>query len=78
MLMNPTLEELEQKAKQLSADDRAQLALFLLQSLESADEGDIDEMWRAESERRLVQVESGEVQSVPGDEVFARVRRRLG
>ena len=76
--MNPTLAELEQKVTQLSADERAQLALFLLQSLEPADEGDIDEAWRVESERRLAQIESGEVQSVPGDTVFARVRRRLG
>jgi putative addiction module component (TIGR02574 family) len=76
--MNSTLAELEQKVTQLSADERAQLALFLLQSLEPADEGDIDEAWRVESERRLAQIESGEVQSVPGDDVFARVRRRLG
>jgi putative addiction module component (TIGR02574 family) len=76
--MNSTLAELEQKVTQLSADERAQLALFLLQSLELADEGDIDEAWRVESERRLAQIESGEVQSVPGDDVFARVRRRLG
>jgi len=76
--MNSILAELEQKATQLSADDRAQLALFLLQSLETTDEGDIDEAWRVESERRLAQVESGEIQPVPGDDVFARVRRRLG
>lgn len=76
--MNATLAELEQKVTQLSADERAHLALFLLRSLEPADEGDIDEAWRIESERRLVQIESGEVQSVPGDDVFARVRRRLG
>ena len=76
--MNSTLAELELKVTQLSADERAQLALYLLQSLEPADEGDIDEAWRVESERRLAQIESGEVQSVPGDDVFARVRRRLG
>ena len=76
--MNATLAELEQKAEQLSVEERAQLALFLLQSLEPADEGNIDEAWRVESERRLAQIESGEAQSVPGDEVLARVRRRLG
>ena len=76
--MNATLAELEQKATQLSAEERARLALFLLQSLEPVDEGDIDEAWRVESERRLAQIEKGEVQSVPGDNVFARVRRKLG
>jgi putative addiction module component (TIGR02574 family) len=76
--MNTTLSDLEQSVTQLSADERAQLALFLLQSLEPADEGDIDEAWRVESEHRLAQIESGEVQSIPGDDVFARIRRRLG
>ena len=76
--MNTTLSDLEQSVTQLSADERAQLALFLLQSLEPADEGDIDEVWRVESERRLAQIESGEVLSILGDDVFARIRRRLG
>ena len=76
--MNATLAELELKAKQLSAEDRARFALLLLQSLEPAEDGDIDEAWRVESEGRLAQIESGEVKSIPGDEVFARVRQRLG
>ena len=76
--MNATLAELELKAKQLSAEDRAQFALLLLQSLEPAEDGDIDEAWRVESERRLAQIESGDVKSIPGDEVFARLRQRLG
>ena len=37
--MSQDLLELEQKASHLSADERAQLALFLLESLEPNDEG---------------------------------------
>jgi putative addiction module component (TIGR02574 family) len=69
---------LKPKAGQLSAEDRAQLALFLLESLEPADQGDIEEAWRIEVERRLHDLENGKVQTIPGDEVFARARRRLG
>ena len=76
--MNTILAELEQKAKQLSAEERAQLALFLLQSLEPADEGNMEEAWRIEAERRLDQIEGGDAPLVPGDEVFARLQRRQG
>ena len=75
--MNAILAELELKASQLTAEERAGLALLLLQSLEPMEDGDLDEVWQIEADRRLDQIESGEVKSVPGDEVFARVRRRL-
>ena len=76
--MNTILAELEQKASELSADERARFALFLIQSLESTEEGDIEDAWRVEAERRLAQIESGEARLVPGNEVIANVRRRLG
>jgi putative addiction module component (TIGR02574 family) len=76
--MNTILAELEQKATELSPEDRARFALFLIQSLEIGDEGDVEEAWRIEAERRLAEIESGEARLVPGDEVFANIRRRLG
>lgn len=75
--MSTILAELEQKATALSPEERSRFALFLLQSLEPEDEGDVDEAWRIEAERRLAQIERGEARLVPGDEVFANVRRRL-
>ena len=66
------------EGQQLSAEERAQLALFLLQSLEPADEGNMEEAWRIEAERRLDQIEGGDARLVPGDEVFARLQRRQG
>jgi len=44
--MSSTLAELEKKAIELSPEDRARFALSLIQSLESAEEGDIEEAWR--------------------------------
>jgi putative addiction module component (TIGR02574 family) len=37
----------------------------------------VEEAWRVEIERRVGEIDRGEVKSIPGDEVFAEVRRRL-
>ena len=76
--MADTLFELKQKAAQLSDAERAELALALIESLDGPGDPDVAEAWRLEIERRIGQIDRGEVQLVPGDEVFARLRRRLG
>ncbi len=76
--MANALSELKIKASQLSEHDRAELALALIESLDGPADSGVEEAWRREIERRVGQVERGEVQPVPGEEVFARVRRRLG
>jgi putative addiction module component (TIGR02574 family) len=77
--MSTTLDELKQQAAKLSATERAELALSLIESLEApADDGDVERAWQLEIERRVAEIDSGEVQPLPGDEVFARLRRQLG
>jgi putative addiction module component (TIGR02574 family) len=76
--MSDTLAELKQKASQLSETERADLALSLIESLDGPADPDVEEAWRVEIERRIGQIDRGEVQLVPGDEVFAKLRRRLG
>ena len=76
--MSNMLAELKEKAAQLSEAERAELALALIESLDGPAEADVEEAWRVEIERRVAQVERGEVQLIPGDEVFERLRRRLG
>ena len=39
---------------------------------------EVEEAWRVEVERRIGQIERGEARLIPGDEVFTRLRRRLG
>jgi putative addiction module component (TIGR02574 family) len=70
--------EIQKELSELPADERAKLALALVESLEAEEEGDIAEAWRIEAERRYEQYLRGEVQAIPGEEVFANVRRRLG
>ena len=69
--------EIQRELSELSSEERAKLALALVESLEPEDEGDIAEAWRVEAERRYEQFKRGEVQAIPGDEVFARIRSRL-
>jgi putative addiction module component (TIGR02574 family) len=77
--MSVSLEDLKREAARLSKSERAELALALIESLDaSADEGDVEEAWRLEIERRAGEVERSEVELIPGDEVFAEVRRRFG
>ena len=75
--MSDTLTELKEKAAQLPEDDRAALALSILESLDGPADSDVEEAWRVEIERRIGQLERGEVQLISGEEVLARLRRRL-
>lgn len=76
--MSNTLIELKQQASKLSETERAELALAMIESLDGPPDPDVEEAWRIEIDRRAGQIERGEVQLIPGDEVFARLRRRLG
>ena len=76
--MSNMLADLKEKAFRLSETERAELALSLIESLDGPADPDVEEAWRVEIERRIAQIERGEVQLIPGDEVFARLRRRLG
>jgi hypothetical protein len=61
--MNTLLDEIQTRARQLSAEERADLALQLIQSLDGdkATTGqEWEAAWLAECERRLKRFESGE------------------
>ncbi|HTS55299.1 MAG TPA: addiction module protein [Burkholderiales bacterium] len=77
--MSSMLAELKEKAAQLSEPERADLALALIESLDgpAEDPALIEEAWRVEIERRVGEIERGEVKPIPGDEVFAEVHRKL-
>ena len=76
-LMSSALTELKRKAAQLSENERAELALSLIESLDGEPDFGVEEAWQIEVERRIARIERGEVKLTPGDEVFARVRRKL-
>ena len=75
--MPHTLAEIEQQARELPAQERAHLALALIQSLEPTDEGDIEDAWRIEVEARWVSIDGGTAKTIAAPEVFAEIRRAL-
>jgi putative addiction module component (TIGR02574 family) len=76
--MASTLSDLKKAAAQLPENERAELALSLIESLDGPADPDVEEAWAQEIERRVRQFERGEAELVPAEEVFARIRRRLG
>src|SRR5438093_1564167 len=64
--MSKTLAELKEKASRLSEVERAELALSLIESLDGPPDEGADEAWRVEIERRIGQLERGEVELIPG------------
>ena len=68
--------ELIEEAISLPVEGRAVVADSKLKSLNKPD-NDIDRKWASVAKRRLEELRSGEVEAVPGDEVFARVWERF-
>ena len=57
-------------------EERALVVDSLLRSLNQPDP-EIDRKWVAVAKRRLEELRSGRVKPIPGDQVFANIRRRF-
>ena len=76
--MTKGAEQMKSELSQLSAQDRAELARFLIQSLDDDDaDEDAEAAWDAELTRRAEEIETGRVEGVPADQVFAEIRRKI-
>ena len=62
-------------ALKLGEHDRAALAGLLIESLETEPEEGVEEAWAAEIDRRIAQLDAGEVTSIPWEEVRSRLFR---
>jgi putative addiction module component (TIGR02574 family) len=72
-----TSEEIFREAMTLSPEVRAELAERLIGSLAEDVSPEITNAQLAEVRRRIAEVESGQAEMIPGDEVFARARQLL-
>ncbi|MDN5751984.1 MAG: addiction module protein [Nitrosospira sp.] len=68
---------LEDAALHLPPQQRAELAHKLLLSLEEQNEDEVAQAWRAESQRRAADVDSGLVTPVSAEDVRAAARALL-
>ncbi|MDI6793870.1 MAG: addiction module protein [bacterium] len=76
--MSPQLKEVENQALLLPVTDREILVQVLVHSLDNAPLTDIDEAWIQEAEKRYRDFKDGTTQGIPGDRIFADLRRELG
>ena len=64
------------EALSLPAETRVLLIEKLLISLNLPTQPEIDHLWAEEAERRISQIDKGEVRLVPGEKVFADIRKK--
>jgi putative addiction module component (TIGR02574 family) len=69
--------ELFKQASDLPEHDRPTLAGLLIESLETERDAGVEEVWRDEIARRLSELDSGAVETVPWETVRAKLLRRL-
>ncbi len=72
--MANAVDKLIQDALSLSADDRAELADRLVESLDPLTDEEIRQAWAAEAIKRRDEVRGGLVETIPEDVVAKRVR----
>ena len=74
--MATTRDRVIEEALSLPADVRLGLVEKLLTSLNLPIDAEIDRLWAEEAERRVSQIEAGEVKMVPGEKVFSKIREK--
>jgi putative addiction module component (TIGR02574 family) len=72
----PSAREIVEQAESLPVEDRLLVVDSLLRTLNPPD-ASIDQQWVKVAERRLMEIRSGRVAPLPGDEVLARARQRF-
>jgi putative addiction module component (TIGR02574 family) len=74
--MTETAEKLKAQLSQLSAQERAELAYFLIHSLDAEVDADVEAAWDAELARRMEEIRSGKAIGEPANKVFAELRKK--
>jgi putative addiction module component (TIGR02574 family) len=73
--MSALLDELSERARQLPAEERAQLVQALLESIDQDGDPDVLAAWDQEILSRIASYESGQAKLIPAEDVFAAARR---
>jgi putative addiction module component (TIGR02574 family) len=76
-----TVAQIKEQLDTLAVAERAELAHYLLLSLEDEpleeDQAAVDAAWADEIKRRTAEIRSGKEAGVPAEVVFARLREKL-
>ena len=74
--MTETAERLKSELSRLPAQDRAELAFFLIDSLDPQQDEDAEAAWESELERRAEEIRSGRAIGEPAESVFRELREK--
>jgi putative addiction module component (TIGR02574 family) len=74
--MTESANRLLPQLEQLPIADRAELAQFLLHSLDAETDKDVESAWDAELERRVDEIRQGQTTGGPAESVFAMLREK--
>lgn len=69
--------DIMERAEMLPIDMKLELVDRLLESISPSNK-EIDELWKIEIERRVEEIRSGKVKTIPGEQVFAEIEERFG
>jgi putative addiction module component (TIGR02574 family) len=64
-----------ERALKMPARERAEIAQRLLESLDLQMDTDVESAWQSEVERRISELDSGQVACIPWEEVRERLTR---
>ena len=76
--MTAVINRVVEEVLELPAEVRINLVDKILVSLNLPMRPDIDKIWSEEAERRVAEIDRGEVELIPGEEVFAKIRQKYG
>ncbi|MGH7975260.1 MAG: addiction module protein [Limisphaerales bacterium] len=76
--MPMTLDQIVEEASHLPHEQMAEVVDRLTLTLRSDVAPEIEAAWKQETRRRLVELESGKVQAIPGEVVSGDIRKIVG
>jgi putative addiction module component (TIGR02574 family) len=74
--VSATAEKIRMELAGLDDADRAELARFLIQSLDEGSDPDAETAWDAELARRADEIRSGRASGEPAEKVFTELRAK--
>ncbi|MGD1861963.1 MAG: addiction module protein [Leptolyngbyaceae cyanobacterium] len=74
--MTEIAERLKLELSQLSIQDRAALAAFLIRSLDEEPESNVEAAWDEELIRRMAEIQAGNTAGQPAEQVFSHLREK--
>ena len=75
--MARAVSDIEREIRELEPDEQEHLLRALLEELDGPPDPDVEQVWLEEAQRRSHELDTGAVEAVPSDQVFARARADL-